>query len=373
MVGLSFIRLDCRHFKGDKPCPLNSSCKSCSHYQTQGKKILIIKLSASGDVLRTTPILHGLKRKYPLSFITWLTKKESQDLLKTNPFIDRLLVYGLEAIERIKLERFDILIALDKEDEATALASLARAKRKIGFGLDRKTGNLIPLNKESRYAFELGLSDELKFRHNQKTYPEIIFEMAALEYQNDEYTLNISEVDKAYAKELLSEIEANDNGLIIGLNTGAGDRFAHKAWTEDGFVELIRLIRANTAAAVLLLGGPQEIQRNASIAKKVGNLAFDTGCNHTLSQFSAIIDFCSLIVSSDTTALHIAIALKKKTVALFGSTCQQEIELYSRGQKLFSDIKCRPCYKKDCEKQINCMTLIKPVEVFQAINKLLPK
>lgn len=341
--------------------------------QPQGNKILVIKLGAAGDVLRTTSILHGLKRKYPQSFISWLTKQESLDLLKNNPLIDRVLSYGPDALQQLRLEHFDILISLDKEEEATTLATDTSAKRKVGFGLDRKTGNLIPLNKESIYAFQLGLSDELKFRQNQKTYPQIIFEMALLEYQNDEYILNIPESDKVYAKGLLSGIGADDNGLIIGLNTGAGTRFAHKAWTEDGFVELIHLIRANTTAAVLLLGGAQEIQRNASIAKNVGNLAFDTGCNHTLSQFAAIVDFCALVVSGDTTAMHIAIALKKNVVALFGSTCAQEIELYGRGRKIFSEIECRPCYRKECDKAINCMSLIKPAEVFQAINKLLPK
>jgi heptosyltransferase-2 len=371
MVDLGFIRLDCRQFKGNAPCQLNSSCKSCSHYQPQGKKILIIKLSAVGDVLRTTCILHGLKRKYPQSFIAWLTKKESRDLLKGNSFIDRLLIYSPDAIHRLELERFDILISLDKEDEATTLATAVEAKRKIGFGLDRKTGNLIPLNKESLYAFKLGICDELKFRQNQKTYPEIIFEMAGLKYQNDEYILNIQDSDKVYAKELFSKIGIKNNDLIIGLNTGAGDRFANKAWTEDGFVELIRLIRANTQAKVLLLGGPQETQRNASTLSKSGNLAYDAGCNHSLSQFAAIVDFCALVVSGDTTALHIAIALKKKVVALFGSTAHQEIELYGRGRKILSDIKCRPCYRKACEKQINCMSLIKPAEVFQAISKLL--
>ncbi len=321
--------------------------------QSQRKKILVIKLGAIGDVLRTTPILHGLKRKYPQSFISWLTKKESRDLLKNNSFINRLLIYEPDVIQRLKLESFGILICLDKEDEATALAMEVAAKRKIGFGLDTKTGKLAPLNKESLYAFKLGICDELKFRKNKKTYPEIIFEMAGLKYQNDEYVLNIRDSDKVYAKELFSKIGIKNNGLIIGLNTGAGDRFANKAWTEDGFVELIRRIRAHTQALPLLLGGPQESQRNAGILSKVGNLACDAGCNHSLGQFAAIVDFCPLVVSGDTTALHIAIALKKKVVALFGSTCPQEIELYGRGKKIYSDIKCRTCYRKTCQQQMN--------------------
>jgi heptosyltransferase-2 len=283
-----------------------------------------------------------------------------------------LLTYELPALERLKVEQFDLLISLDKEDEAIALAVQVCAKKKIGFGLDAKTGNILPLNKESRYAFQLGLSDELKFKQNQKSYPQIIFEMAGLKYQNDEYILNISDKDKAYAQELFTKIDLPQESLVIGLNTGAGDRFVNKAWTEDGFVALIRMLQGNLKTPkIFLLGGPQEIERNRRIASKAGNFVYDIGCQHTLGQFCAIVQRCSLLVSGDTTALHIAIALKKPVVAIFGSTCEQEIELYGQGVKIFSSIDCRPCYKKECDRPVTCMTLIEPQEVFQAIRKLL--
>ena len=230
------VRLNCRNFNGEKPCLYNAICSSCLNYQPQGKKILIIKLAAIGDVLRTTPILLGLKRKYPQSFISWITKRDAVGLLKDNGYIDRLLVYDLPDIQRLKIERFDILICLDKEPEAVVLANQVKAKHKFGFGLDLRTGNVIPFNKESRYAWELGLSDELKFHQNKKSYPQIIFEMAKLDYKNDEYILNISNINREYARSLLDKIGLKNTSPIIGLNTGAGTRFANKAWTEEGFV-----------------------------------------------------------------------------------------------------------------------------------------
>ena len=367
------VRLNCRNFNGEKPCSYNTTCSSCLNYQPRGKKILIIKLAAIGDVLRTTPILSGLRRKYPRTFVTWITKREAAGLLINNNYIDRLLVYDLPDIERLKVETFDILICLDKETEAVVLANQVKAKQKMGFGLDARTGNVIPFNKESRYAWELGLSDELKFRQNKKSYPQIIFEMAKLDYKNDEYILNISESDKKYAQNLLDKIGLGLNNSIIGLNTGAGTRFANKAWTEEGFVELIHSIRDITDMKIILLGGQHELQRNARIVSGVGNLIYDAGCYHSIGQFAAIIDACSLVVSADTIALHIAIALKKMVVALFGSTCDQEIDLYNRGVKIVSAIDCRPCYKRQCEKEINCMNLIRPKDVFAAIQKLIPK
>ncbi len=366
-----YVRLDCRNFRGDVPCSYNATCLACPKYQPQGTKILIIKLAAVGDVLRTTPILFGLKRRYPVSFITWITNPEAVDLLKRNDYIDRLLVYGLPDIERLKTERFDIIISLDKETAALGLVNQIEGRKKIGFGLDPKTGNVIPLNKESNYAWELGLSDELKFRKNKKTYQQIIFEMCGLEYKNDEYILNISDDDKEYASSILNKIGlGSKRGAIIGLNTGAGGRFANKSWTESGFVELIRLIRNNTNMDVILLGGQREALRNERIISQVRGLAYNAGCDHNITQFAALIDTCSLVVSADTTALHIAIALKRLTVSLFGPTCEQEIELYGRGVKVISPADCRPCYKMQCKKEVNCMDLIQPEDVFAAVQKV---
>jgi heptosyltransferase-2 len=170
---------------------------------------------------------------------------------------------------------------------------------------------------------------------------------------------------------LLNRIGATTDRPIVGLNTGAGGRFANKAWTERGYEELIRLIRAHTDAGVFLLGGPKENQLNARIASRVGDLAHNLGCFHSLGQFVAIVDTCSLVVTGDTVALHIAIALRKFTVVIFGPTCEEEVDLYGRGIKIISPIDCRPCYRRRCDRETNCMDLIKPEEVFSAVQKLL--
>ena len=77
-------------------------------------KILIIKLGAMGDVLRTTPLLEALKRKYPKSEISWLVDRESLEILERCPFLDHLYAYDAHAMTLLKKERFDLSICLDK-------------------------------------------------------------------------------------------------------------------------------------------------------------------------------------------------------------------------------------------------------------------
>ncbi len=217
-------RLDCRYFLGDRPCRFKRTCPDCAYYNPMGKRILIIKLAAIGDVLRTTPLLTGLKRAFPQSHITWVVDKEAYPLLKNNPLIDRLLPFEFGALFPLESESFDLVIGLEKEVRGAALVSKVKAREKKGFGLSAE-GNVCPLNKGSEYAFLLGLDDDLKFYQNEKTYPELIFEMADLPYQKDEYLLVLSGEDKSYAEEFAQQAGFKNGEIIVGLNTGAGDIF----------------------------------------------------------------------------------------------------------------------------------------------------
>ena len=93
-------------------------------------KILIIKLGALGDVLRTTPLLTALKVKYPSSHITWVVDKPHLEVLEGNAWIDRLLDSSAATAERLKKEHFDLAVNLDKEPQATAFLQSAGADKK---------------------------------------------------------------------------------------------------------------------------------------------------------------------------------------------------------------------------------------------------
>jgi heptosyltransferase-2 len=334
------------------------------------RRILIVKLAAIGDVLRTTPLLAGLKRAYPRSHITWVVDPGALPLLKHNPLIDRLLPFDFAALLPLECETFDLILGLEKETRGAALVSKIKATEKRGFGLG-ENGNIFPLNPASEYAFHLGLSDELKFYRNEKTYPELIFEIAEIEYRGDEYVLELGAEDLAFAARFAAKARLRKDGTVIGLNTGAGDVFANKAWTVEGYAELIRSLKKRPKTRLILLGGPREKERNRRILRRVGSAVSDGGCDNPLGRFAALVGLCDLVVTGDTTALHLAIGLRKRVVALFGPTCAQEIELYGRGERIVSPVSCAPCYRRSCSRSPNCMEAVSAKEVLAAVDRLL--
>lgn len=361
-------KTDCRYFLGVKPCRFGRLCPACRDYQPIGKRILIIKLASIGDVLRTTPLLRALRSKHPRAHILWLTEKESLPALRGNNFIDEVLTMGFSSFARLQVESFDMVLSLDKAPEAASIAALIKARVKKGYGLN-SSGKIFPFNKDADYGFLLGLSDELKFRRNRKTYQQIIFETCGFEFNNEEYMLCLGERQREFKEKFIKASRLTAGKYIIGLNTGCGSAFPHKKWGEDKFAGLAGELSKIKGIRLLLLGGREEKKANSSILRKVKRGIIDSGNNNTLEDFMAIIDCCDLVVSADTMAMHAAIALKKKVVAVFGPTCPQEVYLYGRGIKLVSSAQCAPCYKQYCRKNGSCMEDISVENALAAVKK----
>lgn len=123
------IHQDCRYFKGNMPCIFHKQervhCKDCQYYEKIAFRILIVKLDAVGDVLRTTCILQGLKERWKNSHITWLTRRNAIELFENNEFIDTALDCSSESLLQIQLEKYELVINLDAAPFSAQLAMLA--------------------------------------------------------------------------------------------------------------------------------------------------------------------------------------------------------------------------------------------------------
>jgi len=361
------IRFDCRHYTGYKPCGISEFCDGCPQYQTRGLRILIIKLAALGDVLRTTPILAGLKKNYPQSHITWMTDAAALPLLKGNPLIDKLCIMDAEGILVVSQSTFELALNFEKEDRALALFQSVRAKGKRGFKFS-EAGTLGIANQSSLYSLQLGLHDELKYKLNEETYQQTIFKMAEIPFSGEDYIIEISTAAAEFAANFAKKNNLKKR-IRVGINTGCGGAFETKKWTAQGFVDFCRMMAKDGDCDLLLLGGARECEFNKSIMEQCGDILIDTGCDNPLEIFLGIISLCDVVVSSDSLAAHIALALKKQTIIFFGPTCAQEVDVYGRGEKIIVNFPCAPCYLKTCRNLPRCMDKLDAGRVYEAVRR----
>ena len=367
-----WVRPDCRHFLGDRPCRFHKeegiTCLHCTHSSPAKVRILIIKLGAMGDVLRTTSILPTLTGHFKNPHLTWVTRRESLDLLERNPFLDSVLETSGEGLARLQTETFDLVINPETSKESAALASIAKGKRKKGFGLSPR-GFVYPFDPRAEELFTLGLFDHLKKR-NKKTYEQLVCSLSDIPYEPTPPIYCLSEGEQRDGQEFLRG-KTLRKSPVVGINTGGGTRWPLKRWTTEGFIQLGKKLTRQSEAQVLLFGGPSEVEINETISARLGKRVIDTGCFNSPRRFAALLNLCDLIVTGDSLALHIGLALHKRMVVLIGPTSAAEIDLYGMGEKITAEMDCLCCYRQVCDRSPNCMESISVETVFRSVEEQL--
>jgi len=292
-------------------------------------KILIIKLGAKGDVVRTLPILLGLKEKYPDSEITWITKPSCVEIISTSPHINNILVTS----DKIK-ETFDILYNFDIDDEATALAMQTSAEKKYGFYKEGDYASAFNLSAE--YYLNTLFDDDLK-KENKKTYQEMMFNAAELEYKKQHHSFYLSDKEIEYSEKFIKE-NGVDPKKLIGIHIGSSPRWPSKSWSEEKIKEFIVEARKK-GYGILLFAGPDDLEKNKRICadlEKNNIPIYKNNPENSDKEFASLINICKFMVCSDSYALHISLALKKPTICLFFCTSPHEVEGYGLLKKIIS-------------------------------------
>jgi heptosyltransferase-2 len=338
---------------------------TCDHYEPVEQGLLIVKLDAMGDVLRSTALLPPLMEAHPRAAITWITRKESVPLLQRNPYVAEVLELGAEALVQIQTRTFDRVINLDASRISAGLATAARSNRKDGFVLDER-GCVQPTNDAAKEWLEAGLFDDIK-RRGRSTYQDRMADILGLTGRKHHYVFELADEEIRRAKAHLESVGLDVERPVIALNTGAGGRWPLKQWREDGYVELVHRLAGRDDVQFLLLGGSGERERNERLkaASKVPML--DPGCDNPVRHFAALLGHSDVVVTGDTLAMHLSLALRKRTVVLFGPTSAPEIDLYGLGEKIVPDMTCLSCYKTSCDFVPNCMDLISTEMVERAV------
>jgi len=352
--------LSCKNFNGYKPCFSDHNCweNGCMDYNPMGTKILIINLDAMGDVLMTTAQLPAIKRKYPESTIYWITLKNAVGLLYNNHYIDRVFPFEFESELILSQIEFDIIMNVDKSLRSGALTMKLNAKEKLGFGINANN-KIIPLNKGADYNYLLGMDDHLKFKVNQRTGQEYLAETFNLEYNKDEYVFNFTKEELDFIQEYKDKIGISPEDKIIGFNTGCSLLFPNKKMTLEQHANLIQKFLDLKEYKIMLLGGPEDTERNEILANQFPGKIINTPTNEGVRKGACYESIPQVIITGDSFGMHLAIALKKYVIAWFGLSCWTEIELYNRGVKLFPEgLFCAPCWKKVCPYNLECIQMI---------------
>jgi len=263
-------------------------------------KALIIRFSSIGDIVLTTPVIRNLKTQiYGDVEIHFLTKKAFQNILTPNPYVSK--VYTIEKstneiIEKLKDERYDYIIDLHKNLRSTRVK---RALKSLSFSFNK-------LNWQKWLLVNFGI-DKLPKVHIVDRYMETL---KAFGIENDNKGLDffIQEEDRDF-----SIPASHQNGFIA---VGIGAAHWRKKLRVSQYVEVCKQINYPIA----LLGGPSEQEEGDKISDQFDGRVWNTAGDTSIGQSAFLIEKSKLLITPDTGIMHIAAALKKPIISIWGAT-----------------------------------------------------
>ena len=325
-------------------------------------KILIIRFSSIGDIVLTSPVVRILKEQVENAEIHFLTKEGFKSLVALNPNIDKVhtLKNSLsEVISQLKQEKFDYIIDLHNN---------LRSKSII-FQLKTKSKSFNKLNIEKWILVNLK-ANKLPDLHIVDRY--LAAAQAFFEVKNDQKGLDFffDEESKKFPKDF--EYLKNEKYVAIAI----GGQHATKKMNLKNLIKLCQKIESK----IVVVGGKEDQQEGHELAVKVGKDKLINLCGVlSLQQSALVVEKASLLVTHDTGMMHIAAALKKNIVSIWGNTVPEfGMYPYLAGEKskIFqvNDLRCRPCSKigfdKCPKKHFYCMELQDVDSIADYVNQI---
>ena len=341
--------------------------------------ILIIKLSAIGDVVHSLPFLEVLKNEFPLSKIDWLAEEDASDIVKDHPDIDQLILFprknwvtrifkkgeyrsvGKEVAnftKELKKKKYDIVVDLQGLFKSGILTFIARGRRKIALNGGREASSIF-VNER------VAIPDPNIHALERYLYIAKYLGVTKLEWNGQ---IPTDTANKTYVNYLLEEI-GNDRTLVA-INPMA--KWETKLWGVDRFACLADRIKEELGAVVIFTGSKSDKKTIKTILSMMKTNALDLTGKSSLKELAYLYKKCAIVISTDTGPMHVAAAMRSPLViALFGPTSPYKTGPYgSKHRVIRAGLECSPCFKKKCD-DMSCMKEITVDMVFEAIKEVI--
>jgi heptosyltransferase I len=314
--------------------------------------ILILKPSSIGDVVHTLPIWNLLRRHYPQATISWLIAPACQGVVEGLPGLNLLsfdrkrwgqwwrnanAASDLRAFHRtLRDQQFDLVLDVQGLFRSGWFAWKTRAPVRVGFANAREMAwafytHRVPIDTPEQHAIE-------RYRK--------LLEAIGCPSSPIEFPFPVTGADRARAEELIGE----DRPFAV-LCPGAN--WLTKRWPATRFAELVEPLHQRFGLETIVAGGPGDRELGEQITGS-RNLCGQT----TLMQLVALMERASLVITNDSGPMHIAAALRRPLVALFGPTNPVRTGPYGMPDAVVKvQLDCSPCYSRSCS-HCRCMEQI---------------
>ena len=304
-------------------------------------KILVIRLSSIGDIILTTPLLRSLRENFPDVRITFLIKKQYEELLIASPYIDHLITFdtrqgfkGLKMLRRrLRDEKFDLFLDIHKNWRSRYLRMGIKARQTTTYGKQLFNRTLLVYLKINRY------------RNIKPVYERYYESVAKFGIQYDgkgtEILFPAEKAEKARA--MLTSAGYSFKSPLLVICPSA--TYNNKKWKPEGFIETAQHLIAEKSVFVVVHGGRDDMTLCGSIAAGIGSGAVSFAGQLSLAESAALLSYSAIVIANDSGLLHLAQSQKIPVVGIYGPTTRElgYFPVDTRSSVIETSVTCRPC------------------------------
>lgn len=338
-----------------------------------GKRILIVNVNWVGDVITSTPFIRAVRQAYPEGYIAALIHPRTKEVLEGNARLNELIVYDeefrhnsilgkLELANYLRRKHFDTAFMLHRSFTKALIVYLAGIRERIGYAVKNRSIIL------TRAAAEppAGTHKVEYFLNLARAY--------GITPKDLSYEYFVSPLDEARVRYLLESEGVRTTDKVVVLCPGGN--WDPKRWPGNNFARLADSLVKHLGARIVIAGAKKDIGLARNIAGMMNHPSIITAGRTTLKELGALLARADLVVANDTGPMHMAVAVKAKTIALFGPTSPEITGPYGSGEWRVmrgSAPDCAvPCYDEGCRDNL-CMNAIKVEQVTQAAMEMLTR
>lgn len=290
------------------------------------EKILLIRLDKIGDVILTTPVIKNIRRNFPHSKIVFCLTEYTKDVISENPDIDEIIIYPQNKTHKeynlfyqtLKKEKFDMVLVFSPITKAYLLAYKTHAKIRAGFVYSErpltKFISHILLNKVIEKDIQCAIKKGDKIAHETEQAIEVLSFLGMAIYTHD-LDIKITNVDEIAIENFLKENKINKP--LIGVHLSS-NWFSYANWDESQFIELLDEIKQNFLDfEIIITYGEPELSILNNLKDRLTNMGIFTFGNQGFKKWAALIKKCSILLTTDTGATHVASAVNTPTVVVY--------------------------------------------------------
>jgi heptosyltransferase II len=329
-----------------------------------------------GDAVMTVPALRELRRLLPHTHLTLATRPWARELFADADFLDDLLIYdrrGPWSVVKQTAEwrsgKFDLAVVFPNAFEAALIPALARVPYRIGYATDGRSRLLTKA---------LPIPEWRSSRHEVFYYLNIVAELERALIGTEQIagtppdaSLHLSASRKSEALDLIRAQGVREGRTLVALCPGSINSRA-KRWPPDRYAALADSLIDELDAEVLMIGSPEELDVSQDVARHMRNKPIMLTGKTSLAQITGVLSLVDLLITNDTGPAHIASALGRPTLVIFGPTNPLTTRPFSEvAEVVRHPPDCAPCMLRDCPIDHRCMTAISPLEVFARARLLL--